>query len=227
MPVIRMDADTTRGKGAHERLLDEFSSAHGGILLGTQMIAKGLDFPDVTLVGVINADTTLKLPDFRASERTFQLLEQVSGRAGRADKPGHVIVQTYWPEHPAICAAAAHDRERFLESELPLREELGYPPFTRLANILVWGRDERLVRQVITEVTLAVNSSMVSVGCDWDVLGPAPCLLARLRGLYRWHTLVKAPVDADISAIIDPVLKARKANADVRVAVDVDPDNLF
>lgn len=227
MPVIRMDADTTRGKGAHERLLDEFSSAHGGILLGTQMIAKGLDFPDVTLVGVINADTTLKLPDFRASERTFQLLEQVSGRAGRADKPGHVIVQTYWPEHPAICAAAAHDRERFLESELPLREELGYPPFTRLANILVWGRDERLVRQVITEVTLAVNSSMVSAGCEWDVLGPAPCLLARLRGLYRWHTLVKAPVDADISAIIDPVLKARKANADVRVAVDVDPDNLF
>ena len=108
-----------------------------------------------------------------------------------------------------------------------MREELGYPPFTRLANILVWGRDERLVRQVITEVTLAVNSSMVSAGCEWDVLGPAQCLLARLRGLYRWHTLVKAPVDADISAIIDPVLKARKANADVRVAVDVDPDNLF
>lgn len=227
MPVIRMDADTTREKGAHERLLDEFSSAHGGILLGTQMIAKGLDFPDVTLVGVINADTTLKLPDFRASERTFQLLEQVSGRAGRADKPGHVIVQTYWPEHPAICAAAAHDRERFLESELPLREELDYPPFTRLANVLAWGNNEEAVRQAITEVTLAISSSMISAGHEWEMLGPAPCLLSRLRGLYRWHTLIKAPICADISAVIEPVLKARKPNAEVRIAVDVDPDNLF
>lgn len=226
-PIIRMDADTTKGKGAHERLLEEFSSSQGGILLGTQMIAKGLDFPDVTLVGVINADTTLKLPDFRAPERTFQLLEQVSGRAGRAEKPGHVVVQTYWPEHPAIRAAAAHDRDGFLRAELASREELGYPPFVRLVNVLAWGRDEQVVRQAITEVTLAINSSMISHGEEWEVLGPAPCLLARLRGLYRWHTLVKAPHDADISAVIEPVLRARKPRDDVRIAVDVDPDNLF
>lgn len=207
MPIIRMDADTTKAKGAHERLLGEFSASEGGILLGTQMIAKGLDFPDVTLVGVINADTTLKLPDFRAPERTFQLLEQVSGRAGRADKPGRVIVQTYWPEHPAILAAAAHDRELFLEQELPSREELGYPPYVRLANVLAWGRNEQAVRQVITELTLAINSSMISAGQEWEVLGPSPCLLSRLRGLYRWHTLIKAPIGADIPAVIEPVLK--------------------
>ncbi len=227
MPIIRMDADTTKAKGAHERLLEEFSAARGGILLGTQMIAKGLDFPDVTLVGVINADTTLKLPDFRAPERTFQLLEQVSGRAGRAEKPGHVIVQTYWPEHPAIRAAAAHDRDLFLETELPSRDELGYPPYVRLVNVLAWGQDERAVRQVITEVTLAINSSMISAGHEWEVLGPAPCLLSRLRGLYRWHTLIKAPIGADVSAVIEPVLKARKASDQVRIAIDVDPDNLF
>lgn len=227
MPIIRMDADTTRKKGSHERLLEEFSSAHGGILLGTQMIAKGLDFPDVTLVGVINADTTLKLPDFRAPERTFQLLEQVSGRAGRADKPGHVIVQTYWPEHPAIRAAAAHDRALFLERELPLRDELAYPPYVRLVNVLAWGQDDNAVHQAITELTLAINSAMISAGCEWEVLGPAPCLFSRLRGLYRWHTLIKAPVGADASAVIEPVLKARKPNAEVRIAVDVDPDNLF
>lgn len=227
MPIIRMDADTTRKKGSHERLLEEFSSAHGGILLGTQMIAKGLDFPDVTLVGVINADTTLKLPDFRAPERTFQLLEQVSGRAGRADRPGRVIVQTYWPEHPAIRAAAAHDRALFLERELPLRDELAYPPYVRLVNVLAWGKDDSAVHQAITELTLAINSAMISAGCEWEVLGPAPCLFSRLRGLYRWHTLIKVPVGADVSAVIEPVLKARKTNAEVRIAVDVDPDNLF
>ena len=143
--IVRMDADTTRNKGDHERLLGEFAAADSGVLLGTQMIAKGLDFPDVTLAGVLIADTTLKLPDFRAAERTFQLVEQVSGRAGRAEKSGRVIVQTYWPDHPAIVAASKHDRELFLESELPLREQLGYPPYTRLANILIWGKNEHAV----------------------------------------------------------------------------------
>lgn len=227
MPIVRMDADTTRKKGAHERLLEEFASNRGGILLGTQMIAKGLDFPDVTLVGVINADTTLNLPDFRASERTFQLLEQVSGRAGRAEKPGRVIVQTYWPEHPAIKAAATHNRAVFLDYEMPQRRELGYPPFAKLANVLAWGKDDVAVRQETTQLTLALNSACISAGENWEILGPSHCLLSRLRGVYRWHTLVKAPIDADISAILEPLLKARKKNDDVRVAVDVDPYNLF
>ena len=227
MPIVRMDADTTKRKGDHERLLEEFANSTGGILLGTQMIAKGLDFPDVTLVGVINADTTLNLPDFRAAERTYQLLEQVSGRAGRAEKPGRVIVQTYWPDHPAIQAAAKHDRALFLEKEVLQRSELVYPPFSRLANVLAWGKNDIDVRQEMTQLTLALNSACVSAGESWEILGPSHCLLSRLRDVYRWHTLIKAPVDADISAIVEPILKARKKNDDVRVAVDVDPYNLF
>jgi primosomal protein N' (replication factor Y) len=146
-PLIRMDADTTRGTDGHERSLDEFIAAPYGVLLGTQMIAKGLDFPEVTLVGVLIADTSLKFPDFRAPERTYQLLEQVAGRAGRAEKDGRVIVQTYWPEHVAIRAAAAHDRELLLVDERTTRAELGYPPYARLANILLWGKDLKAVSQ--------------------------------------------------------------------------------
>ena len=229
MPIVRMDADTVKGKGGHERLLEEFGNAQGGILLGTQMIAKGLDYPDITLVGVINADTTLKLPDFRAPERTFQLLEQVSGRAGRADKPGRVIVQTYWPEHPAIQAAAHHDRSLFLEQELTLRDELGYPPFTRLANVLVWGKSENRVRQCATELVLAMSSAVASAGLDWALLGPAPCVLGKLRGVFRWHILVKAPAGSDIAGIVSPLLakRKRKRDDDTRVAVDVDPYDLL
>ncbi|MDR1082419.1 MAG: primosomal protein N', partial [Coriobacteriales bacterium] len=144
-PIIRMDADTTRGKNGHEHRLDEFIAAPYGVLLGTQMIAKGLDFPEVTLVGVLIADTALKFPDFRAPERTYQLLEQVAGRAGRAKKDGRVIVQTYWPEHVAIRAAATHDRELLLADENEARSEIGYPPYTRLANILLWGSDLKAV----------------------------------------------------------------------------------
>ena len=140
-----MDADTTAGKGGHERALAEFESLPSGVLLGTQMIAKGLDYPEVTLVGVINADTTLHLPDFRAGERTYQLLEQVAGRAGRGERQGEVIVQTYWPEHPAIRAAAAHDPDIFYAEEKSVRAELGYPPYGRLANVLVWGKDQSAV----------------------------------------------------------------------------------
>ena len=138
VPIIRMDADTTSGKGAHERLLEQFAGSDAAVLLGTQMIAKGLDFEDVTLVGVINADTQLHLPDYRAAERTFSLIEQVAGRAGRADLPGRVLVQTYEADNVAIRAAATYDRERFLRAELPKRRILLYPPFVRMANVLVW-----------------------------------------------------------------------------------------
>ena len=137
--VMRMDADTTKGKGGHDRCLAEFDEAESAVLLGTQMIAKGLDFPQVTLAGVINADTTLKLADFRAAERTYDLLEQVAGRAGRGDVPGRVIIQTYQPRHPAILAVSRHDRSVFSENELAARQEVGYPPFVRLANVIMWG----------------------------------------------------------------------------------------
>ena len=224
--VIRMDADTTSAKGAHERLLEEFASTTGAVLLGTQMIAKGLDFPDVTVVGVINADTTLKLPDYRSAERTYQLLEQVSGRAGRGDKPGRVIVQTYCPEHPAVRAAAQHDRRVLLEHELPMREELGYPPYRRLANLLVWGKNARDVRSVAMDLGLALNSAINSAGKHWDVLGPSPCALERLKGDTRWHILLKANPGEDIGSLLNPLLAKRRKQPGVKIAVDVDPGSL-
>ncbi len=225
--IVRMDADTTRGKGAHERLLERFGATAPAVLLGTQMIAKGLDYPDVTLVGVLNADTSLKLPDYRAGERTWQLIEQVAGRCGRGKRPGRVIVQTYQPAHPAIRAAAAHDRALFLGGELQARRELGYPPFTRLANVLVWGPDEDEVSRTASRLFLSLSSAVQSAGADWELLGPAPCLLSRLKGRYRWHILVKAAPDADFSQVIGDVLAQKRARGEVRVAVDVDPASLF
>jgi primosomal protein N' (replication factor Y) len=167
-PLIRMDADTTRGKGGHERCLDEFIAAPSGVLLGTQMIAKGLDFPEVTLVGVLIADTALKFPDFRAPEKTYQLLEQVAGRAGRAEKDGRVIVQTYWPEHVAIRAAAAHNRELLLADERATRSEIGYPPYTRLANILLWGPDLKAVSDEALALAALIESHIASETKDGD-----------------------------------------------------------
>lgn len=225
--IVRMDADTTSRKGAHERLLEEFASTPRAVLLGTQMIAKGLDFPDVTLVGVINADTTLKLPDYRAAERTYQLLEQVSGRAGRGDAPGRVIIQTYCPLHPAIKAAAHHERTILLKQELPARSELGYPPYRRLANILVWGKAEHEVRAVANELALALSSAIESSRKSWAVLGPAPCMLERIKGDTRWHILLKGRPEEDFGSLLGPLLARRRGHKDVRVAVDVDPCSLL
>lgn len=223
-PVVRMDADTTKGKGAHERLLAQFESLETGVLLGTQMIAKGLDYPDVTMVGVISADVSLNLPDFRAPERTFQLLEQVAGRAGRGERPGHVVVQTYWPEHPAIVAAASHTPATFYDAEKPARKELGYPPFGRLANVLVWGASEHGVVAAAT----AAASALAAAGDEaFTVLGPSPAPLARAKGVWRWHILVKAPVGAHFQPAIESALATVKPASGVHLAVDVDPTDLL
>lgn len=223
-PVVRMDADTTKGKGAHERLLATFEALETGVLLGTQMIAKGLDYPDITLVGVVAADVTLNLPDFRAGERTYQLLEQVAGRAGRGERPGTVIVQTYWPDHPAIRAAAAHAPEVFYEDERHARRELGYPPFGRLCNVLVWGRDARAV----ADAARVIGDQLAErAPAGWQLLGPSPAPIERLKGVWRWHVLVKAPARADFSAVIGESVGFAKVPAGVSVTVDVDPLDLL
>ena len=228
VPIIRMDADTTAHKGAHQRLLEEFAAAESAVLLGTQMIAKGLDFDDVTLVGVISADTQLHLPDYRAAERTFDLVEQVAGRAGRAELEGRVMVQTYEASAPAIRAAATYDRALFLRDELPKRKALGYPPYVRLANVLVWGADEEAVRSYAEKLRdeIAVRVRDYTTG-NWQVFAAAPCVFAKLKNTYRWHILVKAPLDSDISQVLLPLFRARKAEASVNVAVDVDPNDLL
>ncbi len=226
--VIRMDADTTSRKGSHQRLLEQFAQPGAAVLLGTQMIAKGLDFDDVTLVGVINADTMLKLPDFRSSERTFDLIEQVAGRAGRADKPGFVVVQTYSAQDVAVQAAAHYDRDRFLSSELELRQGLGYPPFVRLANVLVWGREEQRVRNVAAGLHRDLERLAAERGeGSWLVLPPTPCVLERLKGQWRYHVLVKVPLGADLSACFGPYFRSRPVEAGVHVSIDIDPMSLL
>lgn len=219
--VIRMDADSTRAKGAHQELLERFDAAECAVLVGTQMIAKGLDFPEVTLVGVINADTVLKLPDFRAAERTYDLLEQVAGRAGRGERPGRVIVQTYWASHPAIRAVAAHDRAVFLDAELAERAEANYPPFSRLANVTVWGRAEKDVRAVTEELAAALRARLGDAA-GWEVLGPADCLRARAKDQFRRHVMVKAPADADLGGLLGSCAASIPRRRGINMAVDVD-----
>jgi primosomal protein N' (replication factor Y) len=224
LPVVRMDADTTSGVGGHEKRLAEFEAMPSGVLLGTQMVAKGLDYPEVELVGVVNADTTLHMPDFRAGERTFQLLEQVAGRAGRGPAGGSVVIQTYWPDHPAIAAVAAHDPALFITPELSERASLGYPPSGRLGRLLLTGVDERAVRAAATAVAEQVSSRAPK---EWQVLGPAPAPIARIKNAHRWHVLVKAPVDAPLSDVMAAALQQAAVGRAVSVAPDVDPLDLL
>lgn len=226
--VVRMDADTTSGKGSHQRLLEEFASADAAILLGTQMIAKGLDYDDVTLVGVINADTMLKLPDFRSSERTFDLIEQVAGRAGRAHLKGRVIIQTYLADAAAIRAAANYDRALFLRDELPKRKALGYPPYVRMANVLIWGKNEAEVRRIAGDLQAEIRNRLFEQGSSsWVCLPAVPCVLSKLRETYRYHIIIKAPKDAALSEMLLPLFRQRTPHKTVNVAVDIDPDDLL
>lgn len=226
--IIRMDADTTARKGDHQRLLEQFMLADSAVLLGTQMIAKGLDFDEVTLVGVINADTMLNLPDYKAMERTFNLVEQVAGRCGRGSLPGRVIVQTYQAESPVIRAVAHHDREAFLTHELMLRADLSYPPFVELVNVLLWGRDEANVAQVAREIYKDLLDVFKAQDIqDWELYPPQPCVLSRLKRDYRYHMLIKTPRDTDPSEILAMYFRKRKPCEGVHVSVDVNPDSLL
>ncbi|MEN6430102.1 MAG: primosomal protein N', partial [Coriobacteriales bacterium] len=224
LPVVRMDADTTSGKGGHERALMAFEALTSGVLLGTQMIAKGLDYPDIDLVGVMNADTTMHIPDFRATERTFQMLEQVAGRAGRGDVQGRVIIQTYWPDHPAVVAVAARDPGLLYRTERESRLELGYPPFKRLANIVLSGPDAQSLRAASARLATVLQEQIPS---DWDVRGPADAPLSRIKNVYRRHVLVRAPAGAPIGVLLGDVLANFTAEPGVSVAPDVDPFDLL
>lgn len=224
--VARMDLDTTGAKWAHARLYRAMQDREIDVLVGTQMIAKGFDLPGVSLVGVVSADTALHFPDFRATERTFQLLVQVAGRAGRGEKPGRVLVQTWQPDNYAIVAAAGHDYEGFYRQEIELRRGLGYPPERRLANLVVSGPEPGPVEAAMERVAERLRRQATA---GLAVVGPAPCPLERLRGRSRHHALVKA----DSSAALDRVLVdlARRAEDLVgsanRLEIDRDPLNLL
>lgn len=233
--VLRMDRDTTEKKDAHIKMLRAFRGGEADILIGTQMVAKGLDFAGVTLVGVISADTALNIPDFRASERAFQLLTQVSGRAGRGRKPGHVLVQTFNPEHESVAAAASHDYDAFYAREIVNRRELRYPPFSRLANVVSQDEDAREAESRLRALaSLLGGRSPLDPGAgaiggddDLEVLGPAPCPLSRLRGRYRWHLLLKAADVKTLRERLSNALGALRPTERGGLTVDIDPMSLL
>ncbi len=222
--VIRMDVDTTRQKGAHETLLDQFGKGEADILLGTQMIAKGLDFPNVTLVGVLNADTALNLPDFRSSERTFQLLTQVAGRAGRADKAGEVLIQTYNPKHYAIALAKEQDYEAFYRHEMAIRHQMQYPPYYYTVGLTLSHKDEGVVTQKSYEV-LALLKEHLSLQAKF--LGPAPKPIARTHNLYHYQVMIKYRFEDHLEEALNQILAWTQLpdQKDLRLIIDHEPQN--
>ena len=227
--IARMDLDTTSTKWSHFRILERMRRREVDILLGTQMIAKGLDFPDVTLVGVINADVGLNLPDFRSSERTFQLLSQVAGRAGRGSGPGEVLVQTSRPQHIALQAAVRHDYEGFADIELLDRTEPGYPPHRRLANVVLSGRSETRVTDLAVELADWTRGLLESRSVEGvDVVGPAPCPIDRLRDRWRWHFLLKSDGPRRLGAVLRFLAdKHGQPSGPLRIEIDRDPESLL
>jgi primosomal protein N' (replication factor Y) len=192
--ILRWDADTAARKGAHASIMASFVAHEADVLIGTQMIAKGLDLPLVTLVGVVAADVGLFLPDFRSGERAFQLLTQVAGRAGRSARGGRVVIQTYRPEHHAIQAAAQHDYLAFYRRELAFRRELGYPPFGRLARLIYWEKNERKAKAAATEMAAVLRHRVAALRLPAElavILGPMPAFFGRVRGYYRWQVLLR------------------------------------
>ena len=223
VPVLRMDSDTMQKPGSHEEALTRFREGEIKILLGTQMIAKGLDFPNVTLVGVINADTALHFPDFRASERTFQLVTQVAGRTGRGEKGGRVLVQTFSPEHPAIVAALEHDYHRFAAGELEVRRRFHYPPLSAMIRLLVRGGLESAAEAFADQLAERVKKATEICEVETRVLGPAPAPLAKLHGKFRFHILLQADECAALRQVVREAARDLKPPEDVHWAVDVDP----
>lgn len=223
--VARMDSDTMRVRGSHNKVLAAMRDREVDILIGTQMIAKGLDFPNVTLVGVVNADVALNLPDFRAAERTFQLISQVAGRAGRGPKGGRIIVQTFDPEHPAVVHAAAHGYEAFVAGEMDHRRKFGYPPFVRVARIVVRGDDEAAVKTRVDELAGRVRDIVPEITPGpVHLLGPAPCPITRINRQWRHQLLIKAPQARSMIALFDRLRDGLSGQgSELTISVDVDP----
>jgi len=217
--LLRWDSDVTQRKDSHEEILNKFRTHHADILIGTQMVAKGLDLPSVTLVGVVIADTSLNLPDFRAGERTFQLLSQVAGRAGRGALGGQVIVQTYSPEHYAIRAAAKHDYASFYAQEIAFRRQLGNPPFSRLALLTCSHTNDALCQREAERIRDRLISERDAREIDnLSLIGPAPAFIHRLRGRFRWQLILRG---TKLSSFLSQVPLPRGWT------IDIDPASLL
>jgi len=225
--VARMDSDTTSGKGSHARILKKLEERSIDILIGTQMIAKGHDYPGVTLVGVISADGTLNIPDFRSAERAFQLVSQVTGRAGRGDAPGKVLIQTLAPDHYALVRAAAHDFAGFYADEIEFRRQTGYPPYSFLAAVNLSGTSAREVEKGAEDAARVLRELRRELGSRTEILGPAPATMAKIRGRFRWHILLKAPTRRELNRILARCRAEFKPPAVVRMSIDIDPVDMM
>ncbi|MBA3340550.1 MAG: primosomal protein N' [Gemmatimonadaceae bacterium] len=222
--IARMDVDTTSGKWAHAEILDRVAAKEVDILLGTQMIAKGLDFPNVTLVGVVDADVGINLPDFRASERCFQLLSQVAGRAGRGPKGGRVLIQTRLPAHHAVRCALTHDYHTFVGEELKGRVKPAYPPTVRLANIVFSGTNDRATAEMAENGADWISSLLrTHTGAEVTLVGPAPCPIERVKTRWRWHVLLKSENSSELTRVARYFMERFDVPPALRVTLDRDP----
>ncbi|MBI1317406.1 MAG: primosomal protein N' [Candidatus Hydrogenedens sp.] len=229
--VERMDADTTAGRGGHAKILGRFAQGEIDILIGTQMLAKGHDYPGVTLVGVINADTGLTLPDFRAAEQAFNLLTQVAGRAGRGDRAGEVVIQTFRPKHYAVQAAAEHDYARFYAEEIAHREANGYPPFRRMANFLLEAEDPQLAEQWIMRLKGILRERVETPEYRGvEIIGPSPAAVRKVKRQYRWNLGLLSNSSARINALTRAArdaFQAEKPPTKLKLKVDLDPYGMY
>lgn len=226
--VLRMDVDTTRSKDAYENIYNTFKEGKADILIGTQMISKGLDFKNVTLVGVLAADMSINIPDYRAAERTFQIITQVAGRAGRGEKQGEVIIQTYTPEHYSLEYAVNYDYEGFYEKEFTVRALMKYPPFGKILLINGISKKEDLLKNFMHKISNVIKP-LVEKEIDVDILGPIPCLVAKVKENYRWQIVIKGEFESEFAKKIKELLYDENKNVynDIRISMDINPNNLF
>ena len=226
--VLRMDVDTTRGKNSYEDIYNTFKEGKADILIGTQMISKGLDFKNVTLVGVLAADMSINIPDYRAAERTFQIITQVAGRAGRGEKQGKVVIQTYTPEHYSLQYAVNYDYEGFYEKEFTVRALMKYPPFGKILLINGISKKEDLLKNFMHKISNVIKP-LVEKELDVDILGPIPCLVAKVKENYRWQIVIKGEFKSEFAKKIKELLYDDNKNVynDIRISMDINPNNLF
>ena len=221
--ILRMDYDTTSRKGMHEEMINSFKNHEYDILLGTQMVAKGLDFSLVTLVGVINADTSLNIPDFRSSENTFSLLSQVAGRSGRSDKNGHVIIQTFNPDHYAISLVKNHDYLSFYEKEMSIRRQLKYPPYFYICNVRISGKDSSYVFGEAIKIKNSLERNLK----NYIILGPTASSLFRINNIFRYNIVLKYKSDVFLYAILEKIVEHYKSNSKIKVDIDFNPSQMI
>lgn len=226
--VMRMDFDTTRKKNSHEFIYNAFKNEEADILIGTQMVTKGLDFKNVTLVGVIAADMSLNLPDFRSAERTFQLMIQVSGRAGRGKKEGNVIIQTYNSEHYSIKYAALNDFQDFYKEEIGIRYNMNYPPFSKILCINMSSKNENLLIKSIQNIGIILKNILKNSD-KIEMLGPCPCILSKIKEHYRWQIIIKGKFDSSLASNIKKIIydNLKDVYTEVKVNIDINPNSLL